>query len=248
MHGVIVTGASRGLGLALTHALLADGARVVALARSTSFELTRLADAYPQHLATLLVDLADSDKLPQAGKEMVAALGAGPFSSLTLINNAGVVTPVAPAGAYPPAEAIRAVHVNLLAPMLLTDALLKHAEALAPQLRILNISSGAAVTAYPGWSVYGGTKAGLDHFSRTVAAEQTGNAVKVVSLYPGVIDTGMQETIRHSDPELFPNKERFDKLKSEGQLATPEATARRVLDYLNSAAFGSEAVVDVRSL
>jgi NADP-dependent 3-hydroxy acid dehydrogenase YdfG len=115
-------------------------------------------------------------------------------------------------------------------------------------LRILNISSGAAVTAYPGWSVYGGTKAGLDHFSRTVAAEQTGNAVKVVSLYPGVIDTGMQETIRHSDPELFPNKERFDKLKSEGQLATPEATARRVLDYLNSAAFGSEAVVDVRSL
>lgn len=248
MHGVIVTGASRGLGLALTHALLADGARVVALARSTSFELTRLADAYPQHLTTLLTDLADCETVPQAGQEALAALGQGPFASLTLINNAGVVTPVAPAGAYPAAEAIRAVHVNLLAPMLLTDAFLKYGEGKAPERRILNISSGAAVTAYPGWSVYGSTKAGLDHFSRIVAAEQAGSTVKVVALYPGVIDTGMQETIRHSDPALFPNKARFDQLKNEGQLATPEATARRLLDYLYSAAFGSEAVVDVRSL
>lgn len=248
MHGVILTGASRGLGLALTHALLVGGAKVIALSRTTSFELTRLAEAYPQHLTTLLGDLAESDKVAQLGKEAFAALGKGPFTSLTLINNAGVVTPVAPAGAYPPAEATRAVQINLLAPILLTDAFLKASANLAEPRRVLNISSGAAVTAYPGWSVYGSTKAGLDHFTRTVAEEQHANGVKIVSLYPGVIDTGMQETIRESDPALFPNKPRFDSLKADGLLSSPEITAKRILDYLDSAAFGTEPVVDIRNV
>jgi hypothetical protein len=248
MHGVILTGASRGLGLALTHALLADGAKVVAISRSTSFELTRLADSYPEHLQHILADLADSESLPDLVREAVEELGRGPFTQLTLINNAGMVTPIAQAGNYEPEEVSRAVTVNLLAPIMFTDGFLRLTDHMKVPRRVINLSSGAAITPYPGWGVYGSTKAAIDQFSRTLAVEQAQYDVKVVAIYPGVVDTGMQDQIRASDPAQFPNKSRFDELKAQGQLTPPDQAARQILDYLASPAFGSEAVVDVRKL
>jgi len=248
MHGVILTGASRGLGLALAHALLAEGARVVTISRSTSFDLTRLEAGYPDHLQHIEADLADGEHLAGLIAEAVTQLGEGPFTKLTLINNAGMVTPIALAGNYAPEEVNDAVTVNLLAPIMFTDGFLRLTDQFEIPRRVINLSSGAAITAYPGWGVYGSTKAAIDHFSRTLAAEQREHGVKVVAIYPGVIDTGMQDQIRASDPAQFPDKPRFDDLKAKGELVKPEMAARQILDYLESSAFGTAPVVDIRHL
>jgi len=115
---------------------------------------------------------------------------------------------------------------------------------------VLNISSGAAHTAYAGWSMYCATKAALDHFTRCVALEQAGlpNGAKVVALAPGMIDTTMQATVRSAGPDAFAESARFIALKESGQLPSPGDAAGRVLRYLERADFGVKPVDDVRKL
>lgn len=242
MNAYIVTGASRGLGAALVAQLLAQGGQVFAIARDTG--------SLPAHaqLMTLDADLADSSLLPLLMQRALAALGTA--DSITLINNAGTVQPIAQVGAYPAGEAERAIALNLTAPLLLCDAFIAHSHHHHGLRRVLNISSGAAATPYAGWSVYCASKAGIDHFTRTLAVEQaaTVNPVRAVSLYPGVIDTTMQSEIRAADVAQFPGKARFDALKADGQLSTPAAAASAIISYLHSSAFGSVPVMDIRQL
>ncbi|MDN0084751.1 SDR family NAD(P)-dependent oxidoreductase [Crenobacter sp. SG2305] len=250
-HASIVTGASRGLGLALAFALLEAGQQVVAAARTLTPELDELSARYPGQLFWLAVDLADPAAAAALMPAALAQLGAGPFASLTLINNAGVVTPIGLVGQWEdPLAVAQAVAINVTAPLLLTNAFITQTQGLAERRSVIGISSGAAVKAYPGWGVYGATKAALDHFSRHAALEQTeyANGVKVVALYPGVVDTGMQATIRGSSAEAFPNRARFEALKADGALSSPADTAARILAYLDSPAFASVPVVDIREL
>ncbi|MFP3548025.1 SDR family oxidoreductase, partial [Rhizobium sp. SIMBA_035] len=90
--------------------------------------------------------------------------------------------------------------------------------------------------AYPGWSIYCSTKAALDHHARAVALDAN-RALRICSLAPGVIDTNMQAQIRGSDAEQFPMREKFEDLKRNGQLSTPEQCATQLLDYVFSDAF-----------
>jgi hypothetical protein len=248
MQAFIVTGCSRGLGLALTRQLLAEQHEVVGVARHAPPDLAAWQSA--GRFQFIAADLADSQALAGLMTRVLAALGKAPYSRLSLINNAGVITPVAQAGDYPPEQLIRALAINLTAPMLLSNALLKQGPALSPALSILNISSGAAAHAYPGWGVYGAGKAAVDHFSRHVALEQSTRKqpARIVALYPGVVDTDMQSAIRASDQHDFPQRARFDELKRDGALSSPELCARRILSYLHSADFASQPVVDLRTL
>lgn len=241
MHGTIITGASRGLGAALVARWLAAGCRVVAIARDCS--------ALPEHpqLATLDADLADSLLLPLIMERALSALG--DCSQLSLINNAGSVQPIALAGQLPDEAVLHAIALNLTAPILLSNAFIAQTGHCTTR-RLLNISSGAAVNPYPGWSVYGTTKAGLDHFTRTLVAEQAhaANPVRAVSLYPGVIDTAMQADIRAADPAQFPNLPRFTALKAEGQLTAPADCADAIWQWLNTDTFDQAPVADLRHL
>lgn len=246
-HGILLTGASRGLGAALARTLATKDSDLVCIARQSDETLTLPEGA---RLAWVQADLADSALLELVAERALAALGAGPFATLTLINNAGIVAPIAPCGHYPQGGVEHALALNTLAPMLLCNAFLAWAAGRGAQVRILNISSGAAASAIAGWSVYGASKAALDHFSRCVAAEQAclQGGARVVSLYPGVIDTAMQGEIRAADIGHFPSRARFDALKADGALSTPEAVAQRIAAFLDSPAFGSEPVADIRKL
>lgn len=249
MKGAIVTGASRGLGLALSQQLLEQGYQVVGMARHASPAIQTLSKLWPDAFRFLTVNLTDSRGLHGVMAEALEWLH-NATEQLLLINNAGVVTPIATAGYYPAEQVAEAIAVNLTAPMLLTDAFLQLSEELSTDRRLLNVSSGAAIKVYPGWGVYGSTKAGLDHFCRHVAAEQQQqvNPARVVALYPGVVDTEMQTRIRASDPAQFPNKPRFDALKREGGLSQPEDAASAIIGYLLSPQFGDAPVVDLRNL
>jgi NAD(P)-dependent dehydrogenase (short-subunit alcohol dehydrogenase family) len=250
MHAFIVTGASRGLGYAICETLLADGHFVAGIARNAGAALEGLSARHPERLLAINADLADAKQASASIHSALQQLPLPDCASVSLINNAGVVTPIAQAGRYPADQLVQAVAINVTAPMLAADALLSATDRLPARRRILNISSGAAAKAYPGWSVYCATKAALDHFSRSVAVEQEGkpNPAQVVALYPGVVDTDMQGNIRGSDEDQFPQKARFDALKADGALSSPAEAARKIVNYLVSPAFGKTQVVDIREL
>jgi benzil reductase ((S)-benzoin forming) len=239
----ILTGHTRGLGAALAELLLDAGADVLAISRNRNPDL---AARHPGKLQEVELDLADLTALTRwlAGGDLPRFLaGAG---RVLLINNAGLLAPVGALADQDPAAVARTVSVNVAAPMALAAAVVQ-AGAQAADTRIVHISSGAARNAYPGWSVYCATKAALDHHARAAALDGNG-ALRICSVAPGVVDTDMQAEIRGTALERFPIRERFDALKRDGQLATPEESARKLIDYLLSDAFGDPPTTDVREL
>lgn len=243
MHAYIITGASRGLGHALACHVAGLGHAVAGIARQASLSLEG------DDIIAIDADLAGPDAA-NAVRYALQLLPLTDCSSVTLINNAGTVAPIALAGHYPDEQVAQALTLNLVTPILTTNAFLAATAGLALSRRVLNISSGAARSAYPGWGVYGAGKAGLDHFSRVANLEQADNETpaRIVALYPGVVDTDMQDTIRRSPAEAFPLLERFIGLKQDGQLTAPAVAAAKIIDFLDSAAFGDTPVVDIREL
>lgn len=268
MELFILTGASRGLGAALAGRLLAPGRQLLALSRNPAAALEQQARARGAALEQWSVDLVDAPAVAARLEDWLQQRSQETWQSATLINNAGLLGRVGPIDAFdaatvvapPSASVSRAlatelaavIRVDLEAPMVLTAAFLRATATWSTLRRVLNISSGAGRNAYAGWAAYCAAKAGLDHFSRAVALDEArrpdGKGARIVSLAPGVIDTDMQTALRAADGDGFPELARFVSMKANGQLATPEAAAERVLAYLVSPAFGSQPVADVRSL
>lgn len=237
----ILTGHSKGLGLALCENLLGRHIPVMGLSRGT-------ADQLPAALAPLCVqvkiDLAECGALAS----WLATPLLGDFlqecSQVLLINNAGVVQPVGALYDQDPVDIGRAVSLNVAAPLTLAAAVVQAAPDL--DTRILHISSGAGSSAYPGWSVYCATKAALDHHARAVALDGRPR-VRICSLAPGIIDTGMQAAIRATPASRFPLRQRFVELERTGQLSSPADCAQGIVSYLLDERFGHQPVDDLRS-
>lgn len=246
----IITGASRGLGAAIAEALTDPGHRLICMVRNSAplISMQQRAAANRCSLEFRIADLHDADAAVAALESALASVDQAQLRSLTLINNAGLVDPIGPVEKLQPHEVAAAVAVNLTSPIALCSAFLRLSSTWQIERRILNISTGAARSAYAGWSVYCATKAALDHFTRCLALEQSGqpNGARVVALAPGVIDTAMQASVRDSAPEDFPELARFIGLKESGQLATPTDAALRVLRYLERPDFGTQPVDDIR--
>ena len=243
-HLTIITGASRGLGLAMAVQRLAEGHRVLALARAQ----TQLLSQPRGELISWQVDLADPTPVAARLEQWLLALDPGTAVSVTLINNAGVVSAPAPLGNGNAAELSQALRVGLEAPLLLSSAFLRATAAWIVPRKMLFISSGLGRRAMAGSASYCAAKAGMDHLSRAVALEEAGlpNGARVVSIAPGIIDTDMQTQLRQADAALFPERERFVAFKNDGLLDSPAQAAAKVLRYLDRADFGSNPVADVR--
>ncbi|MCG7344499.1 SDR family NAD(P)-dependent oxidoreductase [Sporosarcina sp. ACRSL] len=220
MNITIVTGASKGIGYELMKQLKEKGDKVIGIARSN-----------PNGDEDLIIaDLSKTDRLTG----MITSILEENLSiatSFTLINNAGTVEPIGFIGSIDESKLTDALAVNLTAPMILSNAFIAALEKFEGRKRIVNISSGAGRKPYEGWGVYCTTKAGLDHFSRVVSIEQekTEFPVEIVSIAPGIIDTGMQETIRSSNAEDFPLLERFIDYKEHGYLSSAAETANKLI-------------------
>ena len=237
----IVTGHSRGLGAAIARDLLERGIPVLGVARSHSAELET---AFPDLLTQVAVDLGQPGALAEwlAGTDLPDFLDGCPLA--LLVNNAGTVRPVGSLVDQDPLEVAAAVGLNVTAPLMLSAALARLQQP--DGCRILHVSSGAGRNAYPGWSIYCATKAALDHHARAVALDGLAG-VRICSLAPGIIDTGMQAEIRATPEQRFPMRARFVDLKQTGQLTAPADCARQLVDYLLSPAFGTQPVDDLRS-
>lgn len=240
----VVTGASRGLGLALAKQLLASGASVITIARTHNDELADAARPHNGRLQQLQADLSDPAAIKDVAARMSAALS-GDAERFLLLNNAGTVDPIAAGEKLTDAAAIgRAFTLNVTAVMVLTAAFLQATPDSADR-RILNISSGAGRKPTRGWGVYCATKAALDHYTRVLADEHPD--IPMASLAPGVVDTGMQERIRSSERQDFPELDRFLHLHEQGLLVNAETTASRILNHLLSDAYGHQVIDDIRN-
>jgi NAD(P)-dependent dehydrogenase (short-subunit alcohol dehydrogenase family) len=205
----IVTGASRGLGLALTRALASRGWTLVVDARGGE----SLADAVAGlgGVRAMAGDVAD----PEHRRALVDA--AGDRVDL-LVSNASVLGPSPRPflAEYPIDELARIYEVNVLAPLALAQLALPR---LVPGAAILNITSDAAVEPYEGWGGYGSSKAALDQLTAILAAEHP--ELRVYAVDPGDMRTQLQQ-------EAFPGEDISDRLPPEesvpGLLALVEGT------------------------
>jgi benzil reductase ((S)-benzoin forming) len=227
-----VTGTRRGLGEALAKRITADK-------RNELIGISR-----PD------VDLADPASIARAFESIGKRIAATTYEKAVLINNAGVIEPVAPLDRADPGDIEHNLAVNLVAPMLLMRLFLGATEHVKVR-RVINISSGAGRRPIFGWSAYCAAKAGLDMATRVVAleAQVRGLAIEAVSLAPGVIDTGMQGTVRSVSAEDFVDVERFRQMKAEGALRPADDVAADILAAERDGRLtGDDAVLDLRAL
>ena len=248
-HLFILTGASRGMGLAMAQQLLQPGHTLLCISRHTQPALTERVDRIDDAtLAQWALDLHDgATASAQLARWLKLFLG-DEFASATLINNAAVVPRVAPLADVSAADIASVLRVGLEAPMQLTAAFLNATALWSSSRKVLNISSGNGRRAMASQAAYSAAKAGMDHYSRVVAVEEglKTSGAKICSLAPGIIDTDMQTQLRAADARAFPDQKVFIDYKNSGQLLSPEAAATRVLNYLNRADFGVNPVGDVR--
>ena len=244
----ILTGASRGMGLAMARQLLQPGHTLLTLSRTPNHSLSADAAAAGATLVQWSVDLADASAVAARLSAWLAAQPQGAFAAATLINNAGVIPRIGPLSEAEPDDLAHALRVGLEAPMALTAAFL-HATAAWPVPRkVLNISSGLGRRAMASQAGYCAAKAGMDHFTRCLALEEAlkPDGARVCSLAPGVIDTDMQVQLRGAASTAFPDVGNFIGLKDKGLLSSPDGAAAQVLGYLGRADFGANPVADVR--
>lgn len=241
---IIISGSSRGLGAALADQLIAPEDLLISLARSPNPSLDEAAAAMGATHHLIQADLASSDGIQQA-QTLLTTLLPNDAKAYWLINNAGTVDPVGLCSTLSdPAAISRSLHLNLNAVMCLCATFLQQLASLDADKRILNISSGAGRRPVAGWAVYGASKAALDYYTQTLAAED--HNVRCAALAPGVIDTSMQAHIRQQNRDDFPGLSRFIDLHQNQELVSADDTARQIIKYLESREFGHHVIDDIR--
>ncbi|KAK5635750.1 hypothetical protein RRF57_011462 [Xylaria bambusicola] len=183
----IVTGASRGLGLAVTQALLKESHKVFLVARSED-ELRKLKTQHGDSVDYASVDLADLKVAPK-----IVALTLKTFGKIDgVVINHSSLSPITKIFDSDAEEWRRAFDTNVFSAV----ALVKES---IPELRksngrVIFISSGASINAYIGWGAYGTSKAALNHLCVHLAVEEP--SITTVTISPGKVDTAMQKQIR----------------------------------------------------
>ena len=192
---VIVTGASRGIGAATAEALASEGAALLLLARSAD-RITALATQLRKSGAQAEAMTCDVAEFTQVQAAVARAREA--FGRIdALINNAGVIEPIAPLSSADPRAWARGIDVNL-------NGVFFGMRAVLPEMRaqgsgvIVNLGSGAAHNPLEGWSQYCAAKAATHMLTRCAHLENRGRGIRVFSLSPGTVATDMQRTIRAS--------------------------------------------------
>ena len=193
MHNVLVTGGSRGIGLAIAQRLAVAGYSVIAVARRESDELRATIEAATKQGSGRIhfraFDLSATEAIPALVKSLRDEFGA----IYGLVNNAGIGTEGLLATMHN-SEIEALMRLNVLAPIILTKYVVRHMMADGGG-RIINMSSIIASTGYNGLSVYGATKAAATGFTRSLAREVGKLGITVNAIAPGFIDTELTHSL-----------------------------------------------------
>lgn len=221
---IFITGVSRGFGKAIAELYLSKGEKVTGIGRSSRIE--------NENFSFIPCDLSDLEAIQTINFDQIMLASSEP---VTLINNAGIIGEIKRLSDKDNFDLERVLTVNTSAPMLLAQLIYNKTKN-KDSFTLVNISSGAANRAIPSWASYCASKAALNMLTETFLLEEIekGNHPKVLAVAPGVIDTGMQDQIRATNPDDFSALANFQTLKKENQLFSPEEAARRLFQLIHS--------------
>jgi 3-oxoacyl-[acyl-carrier protein] reductase len=223
MRNVLVTGGSRGIGLAISRKLAGAGYHVIAVARRESDELkAAIGEAVKQGRGGLhfrAFDLSEIDAIPAFVKELRDEFGA----IYGLVNNAGIGTEGLLATMHN-TEIESLLRLNVLSPVILTKYVVRHMMADGAG-RIINMSSIIASTGYNGLSVYGATKAAAIGFTKSLAREVGKLGITVNAIAPGFIDTELTQSLSEDQRKRIANRSALRRLPEPDDVA-------RMVEYL----------------
>ena len=240
MKHALITGGSKGIGNGLALKFKAEGYKIWSFARSSNENLAEENQ--------ITCDLTNLKEAEDTFSQTLAKVLAESPQEIVLINNAGTLGTVDRLENNSVDSIDTAIRLNLTVPMALTATFIKKLEGADLKKEIINISSGAAASPYYGWSTYCSSKAAVDMFTQVVAKEQetASYPVRILSIYPGIVDTNMQTEIRSRNKEQFELIEKFIESKEQDLLSSPAEAANAVYELLADSSLKSGEITDVR--
>ncbi|MDX1651982.1 MAG: SDR family NAD(P)-dependent oxidoreductase [Brumimicrobium sp.] len=219
----IITGTSTGIGKAIAEYYLEKGEKVIGISRRN--------DISHENFTFLKCDFTERQQMHDLDLASYISQSDKP---VTLINNAGVIGDIKRSNEQTLTHYADLALVNLVAPQFLTSCVIQHA-GFDQVDAVVFISSGAAQRPVPSWAAYCSSKAAIDMFAQTLAAEidELNKNTRVYSIAPGIVDTNMQKSIRNSEERNFSGKQHFVQLKENNELRSPQEVAKLLDQFLS---------------
>jgi len=238
---LIVTGGSRGIGRGIIDAYLSDGFSVFSISRTINVELSE------KGVTQINLDLTSTDQIEVSLLQIFSLFNKEKLTKITLINNAGTLGKIGPLEKLDAKTITQTIQLNTIVPLILSSVFINYFKDWKASKSIINITSGAALKPYFGWSIYCSSKAAINMMTQNIAVEQLGveHPVKALGIAPGVVDTDMQTEIRRSDKSDFKDIERFIALKNEGGLSNAAIVGQRIFEMDHDHKLQSGAILRV---
>ena len=230
MEYVIITGASKGLGRSLARTII-DEDRVLILIARDQIKLNEIKAELNkkdnQRILAYPFDLNNYENVDDLMNNIMLQFNLNDDFKITLINNAGTIHPIKTVDLLEETDIKSNLTVNVLSPALMISKLTRFANQNSKLLKIINISSGAYNQPIDSWALYCTSKAAIQMYLEVALLENNNDsAVKILSIDPGVMDTGMQESIRNSESKGFSKKNDFVNLYRENKLRSVDSVAK----------------------
>ncbi|EMY3553498.1 SDR family NAD(P)-dependent oxidoreductase [Flavobacterium psychrophilum] len=221
---LIITGGNKGIGSGIVWAYKNNDYQIISIARTLNLSLEY------KEVRQIILDLSKTEDLENTFSQILNTIDENTIKRIIFINNAGTLGKIGRLENNSSSDIQNAIQVNTITPFLLTSLFLKETQNWNCSKKIINISSGAAVKPYYGWSLYCASKAAIDMMTKAVAVEQETikNRTKIIAIYPGVVDTDMQFQIRKSSLENFIDIQRFIDLKESNSLINIETIGQEI--------------------
>ncbi len=227
---LIITGGNKGIGSGIVLEYKQNGYKIISIARSKNDS------SLYNDVVQIQLNLSETNAIENVFSELIKSFDSSNLETILLINNAGTLGSINRLEGIDAPVIESAFQLNIVAPFILNSIFLRETKNWTCIKKIVNISSGAATKPYYGWSVYCATKAAIDMMTKAIAVEQDAieNGVKIIAIYPGVLDTAMQEQIRNSNSQKFIDLQRFIDYKESGSLVSTEIIGKEIFQIVNS--------------
>jgi benzil reductase ((S)-benzoin forming) len=238
---LIITGGNKGIGNGIVLEYKQNGYQVISIAR------TKNESSLYNDVVQVELDLCDTNTIENVFSEILKSIDSVTLEKIVLINNAGTLGTINRLENIDTPVIETVIQLNVTVPFILNSIFLRETKNWDCTKKIVNISSGAAIKPYYGWSVYCATKASIDMMTKAIGVEQETieNGVKIIAIYPGVVDTAMQEQIRKSDPENFIDLQRFIDFKKSGSLVSTATIGKEIFQIVNFENYPNGAILNV---
>jgi len=249
----IVTGATGGLGKALSDSILNKGGKLLFIARDLKKINSFIDTIENSKLASLFkfqADLSKYDDLQNTELLIREIIESNyEIEEIYLFNNASIIDPISLIKDVNFNEIQNALVLNIATAYTLSSALIRLKQNKSSlKINIINISSGVSINAVKGWSAYCISKAGLNMLSKCIAIENESEDIFSLSINPGAIDTGMQEKIRNADSVEIPATKKFETMYNEGKLQKPKDVADKLFRILASNDYSNGDFIDFNKI